>query len=185
MSIQATKKCLGESFCCFSCSTQNGTGLGGEFSGVGGQDRVGSACVNQEKLLDLPATCSCTLGFSPIMVICDRLAGCSGLLQSCSTIVRESLVLDLEALGFPGQSAVQCPNSWHVYQAVLSDLSWFGHSLAQCPCCLQSRHCCGRPWRATSIWTCLFSFLFSLSWVLASLSCSVIKVIGSCLDHLI
>ena len=40
-----------ESFCnCFSCSTQNGTGLGGESSKVGGQDRVGSSCVNQEIL---------------------------------------------------------------------------------------------------------------------------------------
>ena len=35
---------------CFSCSTPNGTGLGGEVSGVGGQDRVGSPCVNQEIL---------------------------------------------------------------------------------------------------------------------------------------
>ena len=32
----------------FSCSTQNGTGLGGEGSGVGDQDRTGSPCVNQE-----------------------------------------------------------------------------------------------------------------------------------------
>ena len=31
----------------FSCSTQNGTGLGGEGSGVGDQDRVGSPRVNQ------------------------------------------------------------------------------------------------------------------------------------------
>ena len=41
LSIPATKKCSGESFSsCFSCSTQNGTGLGGD------QDRVGSPCVN-------------------------------------------------------------------------------------------------------------------------------------------
>ena len=32
----------------FSCSTQNGTGLGREGSRVGDQDRVGSPCVNQE-----------------------------------------------------------------------------------------------------------------------------------------
>ena len=51
LSIPATKKCSGESFSsCFSCSTQNGTGLGGEGSGVGGQDRVGGPCVNQEIL---------------------------------------------------------------------------------------------------------------------------------------
>ena len=51
LSIPATKKCLGESFSsCFSCSTQNGTGLGGEGSRVGGQDRVGNHCVNQEIL---------------------------------------------------------------------------------------------------------------------------------------
>ena len=35
---------------CFSCSTQNGTGLGGKGSRVGDQDRVGSPCVNQEIL---------------------------------------------------------------------------------------------------------------------------------------
>ena len=34
----------------FSCCTQNGTGLLGEGSGIGGQDRVGSPCVNQEIL---------------------------------------------------------------------------------------------------------------------------------------
>ena len=32
----------------FSCSTQNGTSLGGGGSGAGGQDRVGSPCINQE-----------------------------------------------------------------------------------------------------------------------------------------
>ena len=47
LSIPATKKCFSESFCnCFSCSTQHGTGLGREGSRVGGQDRVGSPCVN-------------------------------------------------------------------------------------------------------------------------------------------
>ena len=30
----------------------------------------------------------------------------------------------------------------------------------------------GLPWRAASIWACLFSIPFSLSWALASLSCS-------------
>ena len=35
---------------CFSCSTPNGTGLGGEGSRVGDQDRVGSPCVTQEIL---------------------------------------------------------------------------------------------------------------------------------------
>ena len=51
LSITATKNCSGESFSsCFSYSTQNGTGLGGEGSGVGDQDRVGSPCVNQEIL---------------------------------------------------------------------------------------------------------------------------------------
>ena len=50
LSIPAAKG-SGESFCtCFSCSTQNGTGLGGESSRVGGQDRVGSPWVNQEIL---------------------------------------------------------------------------------------------------------------------------------------
>ena len=75
LSIPATKKCLGESFSsCFSCSTQNGTGLGGEGSGVGSQDRVGNP-VSTKIFLDLLATSSCTLGCSSMMVICDRRAG--------------------------------------------------------------------------------------------------------------
>ena len=46
-----TAKCSGESFCnCFPYSTQNGIGLGEEGSGEGGQDRVGSPCINQEIL---------------------------------------------------------------------------------------------------------------------------------------
>ena len=55
LSIPATKKCLGQSFSCyFSCSTQNGIGVGGEGSGVGDQDRVGSPRVNQEIRTYLP-----------------------------------------------------------------------------------------------------------------------------------
>ena len=55
LSIPATKKCLDESFSsCFSYSTPNGTDLGGEGSGVGGQDRTGSPRVNQESRTYLP-----------------------------------------------------------------------------------------------------------------------------------
>ena len=36
-----------------------------------------------KKFSDLPATSNCTLGSSPMMVICDRWAGWSELLQSC------------------------------------------------------------------------------------------------------
>ena len=51
LSIPAVKKCSGESFSsCFFYNTPNGTGLGGEGSEAGGQDRVGSPCVNQEIL---------------------------------------------------------------------------------------------------------------------------------------
>ena len=47
----SNKEVLGESFSsCFSWNTPNGTGLGGEGSRVGDQDRVGSPCVNQEIL---------------------------------------------------------------------------------------------------------------------------------------
>ena len=78
LSILVTNKCSGESFSsCFSCSTQNGTGLGGEGSIIGGQDRVST-----KKFSDLPATSSCTLGSSRVMVVCDRRAGWSGPLQS-------------------------------------------------------------------------------------------------------
>ena len=74
LSSPATKKCLDESFSsCFSCSTQNGTGLGGEGSRVGGQDTVGRPCVNLE--IFLSATSSSTLACSPVIVICDRQAG--------------------------------------------------------------------------------------------------------------
>ena len=37
-------------FIFFFCSTPNGTGLGEEGSRIGGQDRIGSPCVNQEIL---------------------------------------------------------------------------------------------------------------------------------------
>ena len=51
LSTLETKKCSDESFCnCFSHSTQNDRGLGGEGSRVGGQDRGGSPCVNPEIL---------------------------------------------------------------------------------------------------------------------------------------
>ena len=53
---------------------------------------------------------SCTLGSGPVMLTCDRWAGWSSTLQSCSTIMREGLALDLEALGFREQNASQCPN---------------------------------------------------------------------------
>ena len=84
--------------------------------------------------------------------------------------MRVGLALDLEALGSRGQSAAQCPSRWHLWQAVLGDLSRFGHSLAQCPACLQIRHlsralslkdsgfAIGLLWRAASIWACLVSF---------------------------
>ena len=48
---QQQRSALINLFCnCFSCSTQNGTGLGREGSRVGGQGRVGRPCVNQEIL---------------------------------------------------------------------------------------------------------------------------------------
>ena len=51
LSTPETKNCSGKSCCnCFSCSTQSGIGLGGKGSGVGGQDKIGSPCVNQEIL---------------------------------------------------------------------------------------------------------------------------------------
>ena len=95
-------------FIYFSC-----TGFGGEVSEVGGQDRVGSPCVNQEILRP---TCHIQLHpslQSPVMVICDRKAGWSRPLQSCWTILKEGLVLDLEALEigyyrvFPSQGPAQ------------------------------------------------------------------------------
>ena len=64
--ISATK-CSGESFCdCFSYSTQNGTGLEGEVPGVGGQDRVGSPCVDQEILRPI-----CHIQLHPCLQPCD------------------------------------------------------------------------------------------------------------------
>ena len=76
LSIPATKKFLGESFnSCFSCSTQNGTGLGGEVYGVRDQDRV-VVPVSIKKFGGLPATSSCTLDSSPgIVIMTGGLAG--------------------------------------------------------------------------------------------------------------
>ena len=126
LSTPATKECSDESFCnCFSHSTQNGTGLGGEGSRVGGQDRGGRPCVNPEIL---GPTCRIHLHswLQPHDGYTWQWAGWSGLRQSCWTIMREGLVVDLEALGSPGQSAAQCPDWWHLWQAVLGGLSWFG-----------------------------------------------------------
>ena len=60
---------------------QNGTGLGGEGSEVGGQDRVGNPCVNQEIL---GPTCHIQLHprLQPRDGICDRRADWSRALQS-------------------------------------------------------------------------------------------------------
>ena len=67
LSIAETKKFSGESFCnCFSCSTQKGTGWGGEGSGAGGQDRVCRPCVNQ---VILGSTCQIQL--HPWLQPCD------------------------------------------------------------------------------------------------------------------
>ena len=65
--------------------------------------------MSTKKFLDPPATSSCTLDSSPMMVICDRRAGWSEPLQSWSTIVRESLALDLEALGPEGRVLLNVP----------------------------------------------------------------------------
>ena len=74
LSIPVTK-CSGESFSsCFSCSIQNGIDLGGEGSGVGGQDRVGSPHVNQE-ILGPTYHIQLHPWLSPVMVICDKWAG--------------------------------------------------------------------------------------------------------------
>ena len=120
------------------------------------------------------------------MVICDRQAGQNRPLQSCWTITREVLALDLESLESVGQSVTQCAKWWHLQQAILGDVPRFGHSLAHCPACLQTTHlpgalsfkdlgfAIGLPWRAASIWAWLVSFLLSLSWALASLSCSLL-----------
>ena len=42
--------------------------------------------MSTKKFLELPVTSSCTLGSSPVMVICDWWVGWSGLLQSCPTL---------------------------------------------------------------------------------------------------
>ena len=47
-------------------STQNGTGLGRECSGAGGQDRVGIPCANQEILGPI-----CHIQFYPWLQPCD------------------------------------------------------------------------------------------------------------------
>ena len=80
--------------------------------------------------------------------------------------------------------------------AFVGHLSWFGHSLAQCPTCLQIRHLSGAlffkgvgfalglPLGEASGHALSLSFS-PFFWALASLSGSVIKGIGGCLDHLI
>ena len=75
--MPATRKFSGESFSsCFSCSTQNGTGLGGEGSRVGDQDTVG-APVSTRKFSGLPAHPG-SPSAQPRDGICDGQAGWSG-----------------------------------------------------------------------------------------------------------
>ena len=160
----------------FPIAPTNGTVLGEEGSGVGGQGRVGVP-VSTKNFSDLPATSSCTLGYSPMMVICDRWADWSSPLQSCWTIVGKAWHLTLRLLGPQGRVPPKVS-----IDGILGDLSQFWHSLSHCPACLQIRHlphplwfkgsgfAMGLHWRAVIIWACLVPFLFSLSWALASIS---------------
>ena len=83
LSIPATKKHLGESFSsCFSYSTQNGTGLGEEGSGVGDQDRVGSPHVNQEILGP-----TCHIQLHPWLQHRDGYLGQAGWLERATSVL--------------------------------------------------------------------------------------------------
>ena len=94
--------------------------LGGEDPGVGSKDRAGSP-VSTKKFLDQPATSSCTLGSSAVMVsVTGRWTpqwaegSTSSVLKWTEqarsvhqTIMRKGLALDLEAVGSQGQCT--CP----------------------------------------------------------------------------
>ena len=85
MSIPATKKRLGESFViAFPVAPQMvQVWEEKDLEQVRTDTGTQVAPVSTKKFLDLPATSSCTLDFSPMMVICDRWAGWGGPLQSC------------------------------------------------------------------------------------------------------
>ena len=164
-------------FCnCFSCSTESGTGLGGEGSS---QDRAGSPCEKQE-ILRLTWHIQLHPGLQPN----------DGYLWQMGRLEWATSVLLNHCEGrfgtWPCSSWVSRAECWSMSQlmafvAILfRRLVMFGHSLVQCPACLQIRHLLhvlsfrdsGFAIRlrksVASIWACLISFLFSFSWALAS-----------------
>ena len=66
--------------------------------------------MSTKKFSDLPATSSCTLGSSPMMVICDRQAGWSGPLQSLTRGLLES---EVELHELSAEFVFCCPGLQH------------------------------------------------------------------------
>ena len=178
LSIPGTK-CSGESFCnFFHVATKMVHVL--EDKTLEKEVRTDIPCVNQKILRP-----TCLIQLHPWLQPCDcylwQQAGCSGLLQSYWTIVREGLVLDLEAAGSWGQSDTQYPNFAFVanhFRRLVTVWTLFGpmSQLHICllPCPLRTW---GLPWASLEGGQHLgmpVSFLFSLSWALAPLSCSLL-----------
>ena len=150
--------------------------------------------MSTKKFSDLPATCSCTLGSSPVMVLCARQAGWSGCFSQglVEPSQGKSWCLTLKLLGPEGTMPPSVPTDG-ICSIILGGLFWFGHSLAHCPACLQIRHLphalslkdsgvCHRVSLEGSQhlgMPCLFPFLPLLGLFF------VIKGNGGCLDHLI
>ena len=197
LSIPATK-CSGESFCnCFSCSTKNGTGLGEEGSRLGGEDRVGSPCVNQDILGP-----TCQIQFHPWLQPWDGYMWQAGWLEWATSVLLNhhegklgtwpwgSWVLRAESCSMSQLIAFVASHFWRLVMVwtlfgPISCLS-IDYTFALCLVLQRLRMChraslegdqhLGMP--------CLFPFLPLLGVGLPFLF-SVIKGIGGCLDHLI
>ena len=154
---------------CFSCSTQNGAGFGGKGSREGGQNRVGNLCVNQEILRP-----TCHIQLHPWLQPLDGYLGQAGWLDWAASVLLNHPEGRLGT--WPWGSwvpRVECRPTSQLMTFVASHFKgdlWFGHSLAQCPTCLQIRHLPGAlsfkdsgfsielPGKAASIWAWFVSF---------------------------
>ena len=185
LSIPVRKKCSDESFCnCFPHRTQNGTGLGEGGSGVGGQDRVGSPCVNQEILgptchillyswLQPHDDCMWQEGWLgwPASVLLNHREGRFGTWPWGSWVPRAECHPVSWLMAFVASCFKRLALIWTVWPNVLPvHIRHLFYALSF----KDSGFAIGLPWRSARIWACFISLLLSLSWALAFLSCSLL-----------
>ena len=195
LSIPATK-CSGESFCnCFSCTTQNGTVLGGESPGIGGQDR-GVLCQPRNSWTYLPNP-GAPLAPAPwwLSVTGGLTVTGAGYFSPVEPLWWKAWCLTLRQVGPEGSNGV-CIKPFQE-TCHLPNSKEFGNSLVQYPACLQVRIASCLVLQGLRVYhraslkgsqhlgmPCLVPFLPFLCLGLPLLF-SIRKDILGCLDHLI